>query len=132
MSKEEPAVAEESPKVETSCSGRLRRLFAEILDRRFDRHPSEALLARLEAAVERRDYDLQDEAFIEKISLEGKDLLEDAFAETLSSLEGKASAAGEAMALPDDDRLVELFLRDVEKAIDYYYNLAISLQFSES
>ncbi len=132
MSKEEPTVADESRNVDTTCSGRLRHLFAEILDRRFDRRPSEALLGKLEAAIERRGYDLQDEAFIEKIALEGKDLLEEAFAETLSSLEGRTSAAGDGMALPDDDQLVELFLRDVEKAIDYYYNVAISLQFSES
>ena len=123
------------PTTQSACQLQLRRLFTDLFGRRFGHHPSEGLLRRLESAVEARDYDLQDEAFIEKIAREGVELIEGAFAAASAPREQAGADSGGPEGRPEPlegDQLVEAFLNEVERAIDYYYNVAVSLQFSES
>ncbi len=88
----------------------------------------------LEEEIEKRRYDLQDEALIEKIASDEERELEKEFRRTLDNYIANNSHEGPSDFLKTVDGLkvaARLFLKDVEDSIDQIYNVLIARHFSE-
>ena len=109
----------------------------EAVLKNFPAAPVEEAKTLLRAEIAKRHYDLQDEAFVEKLIEDEENPLETDFMEAFQYYVGGLNLDGNALRefLKTDEGLRALtltFLANVESSIDQIYNTMIARQFSES
>jgi len=109
----------------------------EAVLKKFPAAPVEEAKTLLRAEIVKRHYDLQDEAFVEKLIEDEENPLETDFMEAfqyyVSGLNLDGNALREFLKTDEGLRALALtFLANVESSIDQIYNTMIARQFSES
>lgn len=111
----------------------LLRVFEEIARENFPELDLEKFLPALRAEIEKKKYDLQDEALLETALRDDRSTFKDSFLEMLEERAAREDS-GKAFFLSDEgrDEAISILITNAEHTIDYYYNTIIGKHFSAS
>ncbi len=111
----------------------LLRVFEEIARENFPELDLEKFSVALREEIEKKKYDLQDEALLETALRNDRNTFKDSF---LDMLEERAARedSGKAFFFSDEGRneAISILITNAEHTIDYYYNTIIGKHFSAS
>lgn len=111
----------------------LFRVFEEIARENFPELDLEKFSLALHEEIEKKKYDLQDEALLETALRDDRDAFKSSFLEMLEERAARENS-GKAFILSERGRnaAVEILIANTEHTIDYYYNTIIGKHFSAS
>ena len=109
----------------------LSDVFEKILNINYPEIPVSNIKRLLKESLEKRKYDTQDEAIIEAILNDKEKPLEESFIESLQHYINKIESENDFLGSENrQEEIVEIFIFDLEKLIDYFYNALINKHFT--
>jgi len=112
--------------IETS----LLQLFETTISKNYAEIPA-SIRSLLKESLKKRKYDIQDEAIIEAIINDKEKPLEESFTESLKRYANKMEYEIQPFTSKEiQNEIVEIFIFDLEKLIDYFYNALINKHFT--
>ena len=111
----------------------LLRVFEEIARENFPELDLEKFSVALRMEIEKKKYDLQDEALLETALRDDRSTFKDSFLEMLEERAAREQS-GKDFILSDKGRgeAISILMTNAEHTIDYYYNTIIGKHFSAS
>ena len=111
----------------------LLRVFEEIARENFPELDLEKFSVALRKEIEKKKYDLQDEALLETALRDDRNAFKNSFLEMLEEKAARENG-GKAFILSQRgrDEAISILIANTEHTIDYYYNTIIGKHFSAS
>jgi hypothetical protein len=107
-------------------------IFEKTLRNNYPDIPVNNMTMQLKKSLQKRKYDIQDEAIIEAILKDKEEPLEEAFMENLQLyMNNKIGSEGDFSRTRErQEEIVEIFIFNLEKLIDYFYNALLNKHFT--
>jgi Fe-S cluster assembly ATPase SufC len=114
-----------------SIENSLLDIFEKTLSKNYPEIPASRMKSLLKQTLEKRKYDTQDEAIIEAILNDKEKPLEESFIESLQRYMNKIESENDFSGTEErQEEIVETFIFDLEKLIDYFYNALLNKHFT--
>ena len=115
-----------------SVENLLLDIFEKTLRNNYPGIPVSNMKPQLKQSLEGRKYDTQDEAIIESILKDKENPLEESFVENLQLyMSNKIESESDLFKTRErQEEIVELFIFNLEKLIDYFYNALLNKHFT--
>ncbi len=108
----------------------LLQLFETTIIKNYPEIHAGSIKSLLKESLKKRKYDIQDEAIIEAIINDKEKPLEQSFTESLKQYSNKIEQEIQPLVSKEiQNEIVDIFIFDLEKLIDYFYNVLINKHF---